>query len=378
MSYPKPLLQVLSIKEQKYASNLSIEVCERIAKLADLKIEFKGPKRPGEQLLKLLDRRGYTFEQYTNYMNLVNGLTCYSPESKVAILIANDKYEHLSKLVTPSIDCESLGQILRKLGFITITVKNTKSGEFKDILIKTIGLIPENSYCVLFYAGHGCELINTKCILSTDCPTDNIELDHCVTENWLLRESAKCKPELCVLIMDMCRNNLDRHTNPQIFAAISNIEEYTIHSNLLISYSTQSSSAAYECVLIENDETIGLTSLSLATEDVVHGGASLYMDALCSRLTEYVDMSTMLDKVHGDVENSIKNQRPIKVQCGISKRFLHDPVKGDTKELLLLIREALQQYDSLETAVFRVEMASFSTSPSSVLKSLLWRQSETT
>ncbi|CAH2234641.1 mucosa-associated lymphoid tissue lymphoma translocation protein 1-like [Pararge aegeria] len=346
MSYPKPLLQDLSLKELKDASDFSKEVCEIIAELSGVKIIFEGAKSPGKQLLKCLDRAGRTYDQYTGYLTLVKKESYYRPQSKVALLIANEKYEHLSTLVTPSIDCESLGKSLRELGFITVLVNNTKSGILKEILIKTLQLIPESSYCFLIYAGHGCELINTKCLLSTDCPSENIEFNHCVTENWLLRESAKCKPELCVLIMDMCRINLDRQSNPQIYSAIPNLEEYTIHSNLLISYSTQSSSAAYECVLIEKEETIGVASYSLDSADVVRGGVSQYVDALCSRLNENdVDISLMLDRVHGDVENSIKPQRPIKVQCGVSKRFLSDLVKGDTKELWSILRGALEKYN---------------------------------
>ncbi|XP_023937292.1 mucosa-associated lymphoid tissue lymphoma translocation protein 1 [Bicyclus anynana] len=345
MSYPEPLIKVLSPQEQKDASKFSEDVCKKIAAVAGVNIVFQGQRTAGEELLKNLDRRGHTYEQYISYLNLVNRQAYYRPEAKVAILIANEKYEHLSKLVTPSIDCEALGNSIRELDFITVFISNTKSDMLKEILMKTFSLIPENSYCFIFYAGHGCELITTKCILSIDCPSENIEFDHCVTENWLLRELAKCKPELCVLIMDMCRVNLDRQTNQEIYRAIPHIEEYTIHSNLLISYSTQSANAAYECIWVEKSETIGDTSYSVKSTDVVCGGGSQYVNALWSRLCENdVDISTMLDNVHGDVENSVKHQRPIKVQCGVSKRYLSDSVEGNTKELWSTLKGALEKY----------------------------------
>lgn len=63
----------------------------------------------------------------------------------------------------------------------------------------------------VFYAGHGCQICNTKCMLGVDCPTENIEMTHCITENYLLKQLEKCKLELCVLIMDMCRVSLDRY-----------------------------------------------------------------------------------------------------------------------------------------------------------------------
>lgn len=63
---------------------------------------------------------------------------------------------------------------------------------------------------LFFYAGHGCQLCNTKCMLGIDCPTENIHLEHCVTENFILKEAERSKQDLCVLIMDMCRIYLNR------------------------------------------------------------------------------------------------------------------------------------------------------------------------
>ncbi|XP_045506924.1 uncharacterized protein LOC123703088 [Colias croceus] len=345
------LLQNLTYQEQQYSLTLSKEQCDIIAKLANVTITYNDKKKPGECLLKYLDRKGLTVEQYRQLLatslNTKTIFTYYKPQSKVAILIANDKYEYLSKLVTPSIDCESLGSNLRNLGFITVSIRNTNSADLKNNITKVIEMIPEDSYCFIFYAGHGCEICNTKCLMGIDCPIENITFDHCITENWLLREVSMCKPDLCVLIMDMCRICLDRDTNPEIFKGIYNIEEYTLDSNLIIGYSTQSSKAAYEVLQIECSTTIdNSVTYELKTGDTekIVPGSSQYVNALCSRLTENYDVSTLLDKVHADVESCMKKQRPIKLQCGSSKRSLYDPVKDNTTQLLGKIRSACKEF----------------------------------
>ncbi|OWR45340.1 Mucosa-associated lymphoid tissue lymphoma translocation protein 1 [Danaus plexippus plexippus] len=345
------LLQELSYKEYKELCSLSSELCQVIANLANLNIVFNDKKNPGQLLSKFLDRKGCSLTQYKNYLNKALNtktiITYYKPQTKVAILLANNKYEHLSKLVTPSIDCDSLASNLKRLGFISIVVINTRSKDCKDILSKIFNVIPEDSYCFIFYAGHGCELCNTKCILSVDCPTEDIDLNHCVTENWLLSEVEKCKPEMCVLIMDMCRKNLERETNPKIYSNISNLENYSIHRNLIICYSTQSSQSAYELLQIEHSESIDndLTyELRTGDTDKILPFGSQYVNVLCSRIGDDFDISTLLDKVHEDVENSSKKQIPIKVQCGVSKRSLYDPVKGDMKALLDNLTKLLQEY----------------------------------
>lgn len=90
------------------------------------------------------------------------------------------------------------------------------------------------------------------------------------------------------------------------------IEEYTIHKNLLISYSTQSSQSAYEVLQIECTTTMGIendATYELKTEDLdkILPGSSQYAQALSERLSEKMDISTILDRVHaGDHLLSLK------------------------------------------------------------------------
>ncbi|CAB3220922.1 unnamed protein product [Arctia plantaginis] len=345
------LLQNLTYKDYQKALEMSLRQCDIIAKLADLKISFSDAKKPGEQLIKLMDRSGFSVEEYKKYvvtsLNVKTITTYYRPQSKVAILVANDKYLYLSKLITPSIDCDSLAEHLQNLGFIVILIKNTTSAKLTSILTNIFDVLEENSYCFFFFAGHGCQLCNTKCMLGIDAPTENIKLEHCVTENFILKDLERTKQDLCILIMDMCRIYLDRKSNPQIYSSINTIDEYSIHKNLLIAYSTQTSQGAYEVLQIECSKTIASDvtyELQTGDTDKIVPGASQYVNVLCTRITEDLDISKMLDKVHEDIENALKKQRPIKVQCGVEKRSLYDPSTGDTATLLKSLLETTKDY----------------------------------
>lgn len=81
------------------------------------------------------------------------------------------------------------------------------------------------------------------------------------------------------------------------------IEEYTIHKNLLISYSTQSSQSAYEVLQIECTTTMDLendVTYELKTSDLdkIVPGSSQYAQVLGERLAEKTDISSILDRVH--------------------------------------------------------------------------------
>ncbi|XP_063834126.1 uncharacterized protein LOC135083321 [Ostrinia nubilalis] len=346
------LIQNLPYKDYLAALALPKGKCEVIADLANLTISFTDNEKPGEVLLKTLDRRGYSLSQYKNFLvsasQVKTIITYYRPQTKVAILIANDKYQRLSKLATPSMDCDSLAANLKNLGFIVVTIKNTHSKELKEILSTVIQEIPEDSYCFVFLAGHGIELCKMACLLGIECPTEDIQIDHCLTENFIIKEAAKVKPELCVLIMDACRFNLDRTSNPKIFTSIPDSEDYTTFNNLLIAYSTQSSHAAYEVLEIECSTTLDdNVTYELKTGDSARivPGSSLYVNALCTRLGDDLDVNSLLDKVHGDVENSIRKQKPLKVQCGVAKRSLYDPVKGDAAATLAKMKEVTEKFE---------------------------------
>ncbi|XP_049881072.1 mucosa-associated lymphoid tissue lymphoma translocation protein 1 homolog isoform X2 [Pectinophora gossypiella] len=257
------------------------------------------------------------------------------------------------KLATPSIDCATLGHCLKNLGFIVVTIKNSRSMDLMSMLEKTFELIPENSYGFIFYAGHGCEICNTKCMLGIDCPSENMKEEHCITENAMLNAVVKCKPELCVLIMDMCCINLDRITNPEIYTSILYTQPTNIHRNLLIAYATQPSAAAYELVEIECSMTIDndvTYEMKTGDTDRIVPNASQYVNALCNRLEDDLDVSTLLDKVHADVEKSMKKQRPIKVQCGTDKRSLYDPATGDAGSILNKLKDVEKDWKEFYNA----------------------------
>ncbi|KAG6460523.1 hypothetical protein O3G_MSEX012046 [Manduca sexta] len=337
------LLQQLQYNDYKKAKAFTLEQCVTIASLTKLEISFNNVDNPGEHLLEELHRNGFT---KSNYEALLLSLQRYRPQAKIAILIANDKYIHLSKLATPSTDCDSLGSNLKLLGFIVVTIKNTTAHDLKVILRNISDVIPADSYCFMFYAGHGCQLCNTKCMLGIDCPTENVEVEHCVTENYALKVLEGCQLDMCILIMDMCRVPLDREANPSIYLSMTDVEDYMIHNNLLICYSTQSSKGAYEMVQMEFSTMNGNSTYQLQTGDSkrILSGMSVYVNALCTRFEDSTDISSLLDRVHADVERLLEKQRPIKLQCGTDKRYLYDATIGDTTTFLQTLKEATKSY----------------------------------
>lgn len=341
------LLENLSYKESQAALSLTSDECDSVASLANLRdVKYKGQPKPGQKLLNDLNRRGFSANQYRQYIKTVlrsQRKYHYRPKTKIAILIGNNNYKNLSNLATPSTDCDMLANSLRSLGFIAITIKNVKTDILKRVLDKIFNCIPNDSYCFVFYAGHGFELCNIKYLLCTDSPNANLVSEECICENYVLSCVAKCKPELCVFIMDMCRLPLNRESNPKLYSVVPTLPEYKIDNNLYIVHTTQSEMSAYEMVQIECSQTVDNMSYVLKTGDskFVVLGTSQYVAALCTHLEDDFEVSLMLDKVHEDLENAPRKQIPIKLQSGVAKRSLHDLPSGNITSLLKKLKEII-------------------------------------
>lgn len=90
-----------------------------------------------------------------------------------------------------------------------------------------------------------------------------------------------------------------RKSNPKLAEQIQSLEDYTIHGNLLIGYSTLSAHSAYEVLQIECSQTVDINdTYELRSKDIVLEGASQYAGSLCAHLGDDVDVSSLLDKVH--------------------------------------------------------------------------------
>lgn len=92
-----------------------------------------------------------------------------------------------------------------------------------------------------------------------------------------------------------------RPPNPGIFTSILFIPPSIIHKNLLLSYSTQSSQAAYEMIELETSRTIDnevTYEIKTGDTDRIIPMASQYVNALYTRLEEDLDVSSLLDMVH--------------------------------------------------------------------------------
>ena len=128
-------------------------------------------------------------------------------QGRVALVIGNGEYEHMSVLPNPTNDAADVGAALKRLGFEVTSVIDAGIdalvGEMEAFRRKSAGA----DVALVFYAGHGIEVQGTNYLIPVDArlaiernvARETLEL------NELLRDTAGAR--LRVVILDACRNN---------------------------------------------------------------------------------------------------------------------------------------------------------------------------
>jgi hypothetical protein len=104
------------------------------------------------ELIDVMDQRGYSLEQFNKILEQCPNSNTQSKNKtpratlKVAILVANAQYENWADLITPISDCDILGEILKNMGFIVITLVNVDTIRFKKSIEDISAAIPPQSY----------------------------------------------------------------------------------------------------------------------------------------------------------------------------------------------------------------------------------------
>ncbi|XP_077299271.1 uncharacterized protein LOC143920313 [Arctopsyche grandis] len=340
----------------------------------------------GEELINYFDKKGYTLSQFYKLLkdcdisltetNSQSGALANQsrPILKIAILVANARYDNWSHLVTPISDCKILADILKSMGFIIFLLTNVNSKQFRESMTELCTIIPTKSYVLFYFAGHGFELCGTKYMLGVESPSEKYTIDNGVSENFILKNGFLNKPDLFILLLDMCRKQPDRVSNPDIYLNIPRMEEYKHTCNLIIGYATSPYMPSFEKLCCEsanslsqvqhdtceinhmtksdnlesfNEEESSSESDGIG-DQVTHkltsekklNGVSLYVNHLSKYLNKNEDFIRILELVHKEFANEQCEQallqKPQKLDNVAGQFYLHLKAKGhkETEEKL--------------------------------------------
>ncbi|XP_033212068.1 mucosa-associated lymphoid tissue lymphoma translocation protein 1-like isoform X2 [Belonocnema kinseyi] len=186
-------------------------------------------------------------EAYSQKSYVMVDLPRQKAVAKIALLIANQDYQHQTKLTTPKADVARIAHSLEEIGFIVICLLNQTLVEMRKAISVFSEALLEGVYGLFYFGGHGFKMQESY-MLPIDAPEVYLRND-AICESQLLSVIMKNDPALFVTILDVCQTVPSKEVNPVIHKEVPSVNEYKGGKNLrnlIQAYSTSSHRPSYE------------------------------------------------------------------------------------------------------------------------------------
>ncbi|MGQ0686911.1 caspase family protein [Bradyrhizobium sp.] len=131
---------------------------------------------------------------------------------RVALVIGNNDYKHVSKLQKAVNDARTMGDTLKQLGFSVMVAENQTRQAFSQTLLAFDKAVEPGDTAFFFFAGHGFEIAGQNFLLPTDVPAategqEELVRDSSVLADRIIERLQNKKARTAILVFDACRNN---------------------------------------------------------------------------------------------------------------------------------------------------------------------------
>lgn len=144
--------------------------------------------------------------------NVGNPVGLSGPEQRVALVIGNSSYQHVTRLPNPANDARAVSQLLNAAGFEVISATDLNHNQMIQAVQDFSGKIAgrgQNTVAMVYYAGHGVQLEGENYLIPVDAKISS--------EPELISDSVRLVDVMATLeaipsrmrivILDACRNN---------------------------------------------------------------------------------------------------------------------------------------------------------------------------
>ena len=126
-----------------------------------------------------------------------------------ALVIGNDSYKQITKLLNAREDAKAVAESLEQVGYLVTLKLDLTEKEMKSALRVFKSQISGGEEVVIFYAGHGVQLGSSNYLLPTDIAGENEEQikDEAIQLQRILDDMTEKKAKLTLVMLDACRDN---------------------------------------------------------------------------------------------------------------------------------------------------------------------------
>jgi hypothetical protein len=133
---------------------------------------------------------------------------CYAG-SRIALVIGNDKYQHVTSLDNAVADSNAISEKLKKAGFNVIYKSNASLKEMQSSVRDFTSRLSQGDEAIFYYAGHGLQIKGANYLIPVDVKNDSEAQvqDDALPLQRLIDDVEEKKVKFSLSIIDACRNN---------------------------------------------------------------------------------------------------------------------------------------------------------------------------
>lgn len=131
-------------------------------------------------------------------------------ETRVALVIGNNAYQHVPKLEKAVSDARAVGVMLQKIGFKTSVLLDANQRKMNSAVNRFVDDVGGGGIGVIFFAGHGVQINNQNFLLPVDFEDPQNEsdvADQGISLQGVQDKLALQRAKFALLVIDACRDN---------------------------------------------------------------------------------------------------------------------------------------------------------------------------
>jgi TPR repeat protein len=129
--------------------------------------------------------------------------------NRKALVIGNDQYHHVNKLLNARADAKAVSSGLARLGYKVTTLLDLNEREMKQAVREFKAKVQGGDEVLFYYAGHGVQLGNANYLLPIDIKGDNEDQvkDEAIQLQRVLDDLQERRAKFTLAVIDACRDN---------------------------------------------------------------------------------------------------------------------------------------------------------------------------
>ena len=129
-------------------------------------------------------------------------------ERRVALVIGNSGYEHVTQLTNPDNDAKGMAEKLTSLDFEVVTGTNLSLRDMRKTVREFIAKLEGADIALFFYAGHGLQVSGENYLVPIDAELNSyVDLEFEAMPANLVLNAMEHSTKVNLVFLDACRNN---------------------------------------------------------------------------------------------------------------------------------------------------------------------------